>query len=1211
MKLSGALAPIWEIKRALSYGFWPTITHIFWHPFILLHPVTLSRLFFAYVWAEYGREPDEGGDEHKKKLLTPNASGIVLDLGAGYGVTVPYLQRGLVSRYIAVEPNTRMHGEIRQNAARAGYDESKGELLILSCGAQDFEAINLALGGDYQVDTIISILTLCSVPEPRGTITHLVEKTLKPGGQLLYLEHVKSPRLDVSRWQSIWTPIWRMFFDGCCLDRPTHVWIDELSWNEQESSMLHLDGQPEEHIWWHVMGRYKKESMAAESQRKVQGQRNGQDLATTLDDVTGGQPQMSSRKSRAHNTDLATALAPIWEIGRAMSYGLLPTILYIFRHPYILFHPVTLSRIFFAYVWVLFGPGTDEGGYESKKSLLTPNASGIVLDLGAGHGVTMFYLQRHLVTRYIAVEPNTRMHTHIRQNATKAGYDEVKGELLILSCGAQDFDTINIALGGNNRVDTLISILTLCSVPDPQRYIKKTLKPGGQLLYYEHVKSPRPDVSFWQTFWTPVWSRVFDGCCLDRPTHVWIDSLNWDEQESSMWDKEGEPEEHIWWHQLGTQPVILKETFSSEVNGLQQKVLQTEDKEHTLEQQRLELSKSLDDARAITQSLRSRVLDTESKLNAADAELQDTTKRLNEAQSSKAALQHDLDAVRDQMRDTENKLSLARAQVTALEARLIAEGSRSPDLANQLSALTLEKADLEASLRSAQVELAVKTSQAQELETTVTSLKVQLTEADAEKAQLLAQVEKLTARQTDLEKALKESGAKMAALDAEKIDLTKALEGEKADSRVAIQSAQVEAAAKASKAVELAAAIASLKALFTDTDAEKSRLTAELDKLIAHGAEQERSLKDGEAEMAALNAEHADQVKALEGEKANLGAAVQAKEAEATAKASSAAELEKTIASLNAQLADLDTEKNRLSIEIEKLTSHQTERDKLLKESNEKTAVLEAEKADALAAAASKWEALQKEHTSLTHLLGDMEERATTMDQQLNERQAQISALQAAKDALDQAVKEHETNLAKANLEMEELKSAKSTLETKLKDAQDLITGYEVSPVNLNDDGERPTYPSRPVTPLQRQRYEPHASPPQLHFKDVDLPTTPPTSTTFVKSDGSSVTPPSSHHRRRSSSFRFPSFSKPGVNKATDGSTAETHSFEVVNRRMPSSPEREKKPADGGASSFRRRISAVFHTDRPGGKSRRGSLVGSLNKPTRDELLTPSSPRQI
>ncbi|KAG9021305.1 hypothetical protein FRB95_002410 [Tulasnella sp. JGI-2019a] len=321
----------------------------------------------------------------------------------------------------------------------------------------------------------------------------------------------------------------------------------------------------------------------------------------------------------------AAALAPLWEINWAATYGLLHTILYIIQHPFILIHPFTIPRIFSAYVWALFGPSSDEAGYETKTKLLTPHASGVVVDLGAGYGATVFYLQRDLVTKYIAVEPNERMHPQIRSNAAQAGYDEAKGELVILSCGAEDFGTINNTLGASNKVDTIVSILTLCSVPDPRRTISnlvaKTLKPRGKFLYYEHVRSPLRDVSRWQTFWTPIWSLFFAGCCLNRPTHHWIEALDWDRQASDTWGHDGESEEHIWWHRAGRyiKPSNTTHTtgiLQAKVSELQDKILEAEDGLRHLEQDRAELSTILKDAKATSQPLQEIVVEVESQLNA-------------------------------------------------------------------------------------------------------------------------------------------------------------------------------------------------------------------------------------------------------------------------------------------------------------------------------------------------------------------------------------------------------------------------------------------------------------------------------------------------------------------------------------------------------------------------------------------------------------------
>lgn len=168
-----------------------------------------------------------------------------------------YLNKQTVSKYVALEPNTYMHDEIRKTANAAGFTEESGNLLILGYGAEQTSLITSALGGPHSVDTIVSILTLCSVPDPEKTIQSLVEQVLKPGGQLLFYEHVLSQRDDVIWWQKFWTPLWKLTFDGCRLDRPTDKWIESLGvWADTD---IHgLEGEDVEHLFWHRIGKLTK-----------------------------------------------------------------------------------------------------------------------------------------------------------------------------------------------------------------------------------------------------------------------------------------------------------------------------------------------------------------------------------------------------------------------------------------------------------------------------------------------------------------------------------------------------------------------------------------------------------------------------------------------------------------------------------------------------------------------------------------------------------------------------------------------------------------------------------------------------------------------------------------------------------------------------------------------------------------------------------------
>jgi len=270
MKLSAAFGLISDLRAAIRVATLPTLKAVFREPSLVLRPASLSRIFMAAVWAAFAAPTDEGARPAKLKLI-PHATGAVLDIGAGHGHSIDYFDRTAVTAYIALEPNGLMHEAIRARANAAGFREEDGTLLILrGCGAEDPAAIRAQLdGAGLQVDTMLSIMTLCSIPDPQQTLAQLVREVLAPGGRLLFYEHVLSPRADVAWWQRFWTPVWRLAFDGCCLDRPTHLWIEAMEdkgpdgeginmWSQRE--VWGKEGEPDEHLFWHRAGKFVKHS---------------------------------------------------------------------------------------------------------------------------------------------------------------------------------------------------------------------------------------------------------------------------------------------------------------------------------------------------------------------------------------------------------------------------------------------------------------------------------------------------------------------------------------------------------------------------------------------------------------------------------------------------------------------------------------------------------------------------------------------------------------------------------------------------------------------------------------------------------------------------------------------------------------------------------------------------------------------------------------
>lgn len=148
-----------------------------------------------------------------------------------------------------------MHSAIVSNAIKAGFDPP--QVQIIGCGAEETDKILDALQGT-QVDCIVSILTLCGIPDVKDTLEGLMRRVLKPGGSFLFYEHVRcDPSPVLTWWQTFWTPICRPAM-GCRLDSPTHVYIEELDVWEQREVWGKKDELP--NLFWHRVGCYVKRS---------------------------------------------------------------------------------------------------------------------------------------------------------------------------------------------------------------------------------------------------------------------------------------------------------------------------------------------------------------------------------------------------------------------------------------------------------------------------------------------------------------------------------------------------------------------------------------------------------------------------------------------------------------------------------------------------------------------------------------------------------------------------------------------------------------------------------------------------------------------------------------------------------------------------------------------------------------------------------------
>ena len=93
MKLSTALSILVDLRLATLAGLLPTLKCLWYTPTLIFSPTTISRLFMSFVWAAVANGIDENSRIIKDDLITPNARGVVLDIGSGEKTKPPQIFR--------------------------------------------------------------------------------------------------------------------------------------------------------------------------------------------------------------------------------------------------------------------------------------------------------------------------------------------------------------------------------------------------------------------------------------------------------------------------------------------------------------------------------------------------------------------------------------------------------------------------------------------------------------------------------------------------------------------------------------------------------------------------------------------------------------------------------------------------------------------------------------------------------------------------------------------------------------------------------------------------------------------------------------------------------------------------------------------------------------------------------------------------------------
>jgi len=174
--------------------------------------MSLRKTIFAATYDRMSRKSEEAGVRALRQSLLADATGRVLEIGAGTGANLQHYGKRIES-LVAAEPEPAMLRRLQRTARERA---PLAQVLQAPAEALPFE--------DDSFDTVVSTLVLCGVDDQARALAE-AHRVLRPGGRLLFLEHVRADDPGLARFQDRMNWLNRLVV-GCDCNRSTLASIE-------------------------------------------------------------------------------------------------------------------------------------------------------------------------------------------------------------------------------------------------------------------------------------------------------------------------------------------------------------------------------------------------------------------------------------------------------------------------------------------------------------------------------------------------------------------------------------------------------------------------------------------------------------------------------------------------------------------------------------------------------------------------------------------------------------------------------------------------------------------------------------------------------------------------------------------------------------------------------------------------------------------------